>query len=97
MRISYLTLSLLLVGQMSFAQYNPEKPDLCQGKFFTKEDAKNLHDDFAKRYSDKNSWQKHTQEIRQGILDGAELSNYEFKKPTNISIHSKKTLNGYTV
>jgi len=97
MKISFLILSLLFIEQLSFAQYNPEKPDLCQGKFFTEEDAKNLHADFAKRYSDKKSWQKHAQEIRQGILDGAELSNYEFKKPTNISIHSKKTLNGYSV
>lgn len=97
MKTSSLTLSLLLIGQLSFAQYNPEKPDLCQGKFFTEEDAKNLHADFAKRYSDKKSWQKHAQEIRQGILEGAELNNYEFKKPTNIVIHSKKELNGYSV
>jgi uncharacterized protein len=97
MKTSSLTLTLLLVGQICFAQYNPEKPDLCQGKFFTEEDAKNLHADFAKRYSDKKSWQKHAQEIKQGILDGAELSNYEFKKPTNIVIHSKKDLNGYSV
>lgn len=97
MKTSIQTLTLLLVAQLSFAQYNPEKPDLCQGKFFTEEDAKNLHADFAKRYSDKKSWQKHAQEIRQGILEGAELSNYEFKKPTNIVIHSKKDLNGYSV
>lgn len=97
MKTSIQTLTLLLVAQLGFAQYNPEKPDLCQGKFFTEEDAKNLHSDFAKRYSDKTSWQKHAQEIKQGILDGAELSNYEFKKPTNIVIHSKKDLNGYSV
>lgn len=97
MKTSSLTLALLLVMQLGFAQYNPEKPDLCQGKFFTEEDAKNLHADFAKRYSDKKSWQKHAQEIRQGILDGAELGNFIFKKPTNISIHSKKNLNGYSV
>jgi uncharacterized protein len=97
MKILSLTLSLCLIGQVTFAQFNPEKPDLCQGKFFTEEDAKNLHADFAKRYSDKKSWQKHAQEIRQGILEGAELSNYTFKKPTNIVIHSKKNLNGYSV
>ncbi|WP_435356868.1 alpha/beta hydrolase family protein [Emticicia sp. SJ17W-69] len=97
MKISYLIPVLLLVGQMGFAQYNPEKPDLCQGKFFTEEDAKNLHADFAKRYSDKKSWEKHAKEIRQGILDGAELSDFTFKKPTNIVIHSKKDLNGYSV
>jgi dienelactone hydrolase len=97
MKTSIQTLTLLLIAQLGFAQYNPEKPDLCQGKFFTEEDAKNLHADFAKRYSDKKSWQKHAQEIRQGILEGAELSNYEFKKPTNIVIHSKKDLNEYSV
>lgn len=97
MKTSSLTLALLLVGQFGFSQYNPEKPDLCQGKFYTEEDAKNLHTDFAKRYSDKKSWEKHAKEIRQGILDGAELSDFTFKKPTNIVIHSKKDLNGYSV
>lgn len=97
MKISSLTLTILLIGQLTYGQYNPEKPDLCQGKFFTEEDAKNLHADFAKRYSDKKSWEKHAKEIRQGILDGAELSDFTFKKPTNVVIHSKKDLNGYSV
>lgn len=97
MKTFSLTLAFCFFSQLIFAQYNPEKPDLCQGKFFTEEDAKNLHADFAKRYSDKKSWQKHAQEIRQGILDGAELSNFIFKKPSNITIHSKKDLNGYSV
>lgn len=97
MKTKSFILAFSLIGQMTFAQFNPEKPDLCQGKFFTEEDAKTLHDDFAKRYSDKKSWQKHAQEIKQGILDGAELSNFIFPKPTNITIHSKKDLNGYSV
>ena len=97
MKISSLTLAFYLFSHLIFAQYNPEKPDLCQGKFFTEEDAKNLHADFAKRYSDKKSWQKHAQEIRQGILDGAESNNFTFRKPTHITIHSKKDLNGYSV
>ncbi|CAH0993936.1 hypothetical protein EMA8858_00041 [Emticicia aquatica] len=97
MKTVSLILALTLLCQIVFGQYNPEKPDLCQGKFFTVEDAKTLHDDFAKRYSNKKSWEKHAQEIRQGILEGAELSNFIFKKPTNITIHSKKELNGYSV
>ena len=97
MKLSSLTLAFLLIVQVIYGQFNPEKPDLCQGKFYTEEDAKNLHADFAKRYSDKKNWEKHAKEIRQGILDGAELSNFTFKKPTNIVIHSKKALNGYSV
>ncbi|WP_394993114.1 alpha/beta hydrolase family protein [Emticicia sp.] len=97
MKLSSLSFAFLLIAQFTYGQYNPEKPDLCQGKFYTEEDAKNLHADFAKRYSDKKSWEKHVKEIRQGILDGAELSNFTFKKPTNIVIHSKKDLNGYSV
>ena len=97
MKRTILFLAFCLIEQFTFGQYNPEKPDHCQGKFYTEEDAKNLHADFAKRYSDKKSWEKHAKEIRQGILDGAELSNFTFKKPTNIVIHSKKDLNGYSV
>jgi hypothetical protein len=97
MKNFYLILSFFLIGQLTFAQFNPEKPELCQGKFYTEAQAKTLHADFAKRYSDKKTWQKHAKEIRQGILEGAELSDFSFKKPSNIVIHSKKDLNGYSV
>ena len=88
---------LCFAYSMAFSQYNPEKPDLCQGRYYTEEQAVKVHEDLAKNYSDKKSWEKHAALIKKGILEGSELDHLTLKKPTNISIHSKKELNGYSV
>lgn len=83
--------------QTAFGQFNPEKPNLCQRAFYTEAQAVTVHQDLAKLYTDKNTWEKRAALIKKGILDGAEITKISHKKPKNISIHSKKTLNGYTV
>jgi dienelactone hydrolase len=97
MKLSFFTICLSLVGFSAFSQYNPEKPDLMQGKFYTEEQAVKIHEDLAKQYTDKKSWEKHAALLRKGILEGSELDKLKLKKPTNITIHSKKELNGYSV
>jgi hypothetical protein len=97
MKRSFFVICLSLVGFGAFSQYNPEKPDLMQGKFYTEEQAVKVHEDLAKQYTDKKSWEKHAALIRQGILEGSELNKLKLKKPSNITIHSKKDLNGYSV
>lgn len=97
MKSSFFTLCFSLIGAWAFAQYNPEKPDLCQGRFYTEEQAVKVHEDLASHYTDKKSWEKHAALIRKGILEGSEFNTLTLKKPTNISIHSKKELNGYSV
>lgn len=97
MKLSFFTICLSLVGFCAFSQYNPEKPDLMQGKFYTEEQAVKVHEDLAKQYTDKKSWEKHAALIRKGILEGSELDKLKLKKPSNITIHSKKDFNGYSV
>lgn len=97
MKLSLFTICFSLVGFYAFSQYNPEKPDLMQGKFYTDEQAVKVHEDLAKQYTDKKSWEKHALLIRKGILEGSELNKLKLRKPTNITIHSKKELNGYSV
>ena len=97
MKRSFFAFCLSLVGFGAFSQYNPEKPDLMQGKFYTQEQAIKVHEDLAKQYTDKKSWEKHAALIRKGILEGSELDKLKLRKPSNITIHSKKELNGYSV
>jgi hypothetical protein len=33
--ITFVLLFVVFIGQITFAQFNPEKPELCQGKFYT--------------------------------------------------------------
>lgn len=97
MKFSFFTICLSLAAFSAFSQYNPDKPDLMQGRFYTEEQAIKVHEDLAKQYTDKKSWKKHATLIRKGILEGSELNKLKLKKPTNITIHSKKELNGYSV
>ncbi|MFN8357989.1 MAG: acetylxylan esterase [Spirosomataceae bacterium] len=79
------------------AQYNPDKPELCQGRYYSPKQAVEVHNDLAKNYSDKATWEQRARLIRQGILDGAEWKKFPPAKPLNFTIHSKKELNGYSV
>ena len=92
-------LSLLLALSTStlLAQFNPEKPELCQRNFYTEAQAVEVHQAVAAQYKDQATWEKRAQLIRQGILDGAEIKALSRKKPKHITIHSRKTLQGYAV
>ena len=83
--------------QMSFAQYNPLKPNLRQGKFFTEDSAAQVLQNTAQKYNDKASWEKRASLLRQGILDGAEIQELNKRKPFKAQIHSLKTFEDYTV
>jgi uncharacterized protein len=80
-----------------FAQFNPEKPNLRQSNFFTFEQALKEHENMGNAYVDAVSWKKKAMQIRQGILDGAELSHFKGGETVNASIHSKKIMKGYSV
>lgn len=97
MKIIITTLLFISLSQTVFGQFNPEKPNLMQRAFYTEAQAVTVHQDLAKLYTDKSSWGKRAALIKKGILDGAEITKISHKKPKNITIHSKKTLNGYTV
>jgi uncharacterized protein len=88
---------ILFLFVESTGQPNPLRPDLCQGKYFSEQEAIEIHQSFANAYSDKKSWEKRANMIRKGILEGAEIDLLNRKKPSNITIHSRKELNGYAV
>jgi uncharacterized protein len=95
MKIKVLILSF--ISQNLFAQFNPQKTDLCQGAFFTVEEGLKFHQELMEKTPDSLSWAKRKVLIKQGILDGAELSNFSNKTPLKPIINSVKKMNGYTV
>lgn len=71
--------------------------ELCQGAYFTEEEAIIAHKEFASTYSNLAEWQARATNIRQGILDGSELTNFPERTPLNPIIRDKKEMDGYTV
>jgi dienelactone hydrolase len=90
-------LLLLWLPLSVVAQFNPAKPDLCQGAFYREEEAVKVHQDFARTYHDWASWENRARQIRQGILEGAELNHLPARKPLQIIRNGRKAMTGYTV
>jgi len=95
---SFLTIgsSLILLISNAFSQPNPNKPDLCQGDYYTEAQSANVLIGLTNLYHDKASWETRSARIRQGILDGAELNHMPRQALTVIynDVHKEK---GYTV
>ena len=90
---------LLVLGQFAWLARCAEDKEvlLCQGNYQTEEQAKEQLARFAKCYSDLDGWKARAENIRQGILRGAELIPFPEKTPLNPIIHSKRECDGYTV
>jgi dienelactone hydrolase len=91
--------SLFWVLQAGVAADNSadDKPQLCVGNYQTEEQAKEQLARFASTYSNQSEWQQRAQRIREGILQGAELSPMPKKCPLNPIVHSKREYKGYSV
>jgi hypothetical protein len=87
---------LLMAGRQAFSQPNPARPDLCQGSYYTEEQAARVLKDLAVQYDGRAAWEKRAALIRQGILDGAELEHMPHQPLTAIrtGVHQEK---GYVV
>ena len=73
------------------------QPELCQGYYQTEEQAIEQLKRFAKTYSTLEGWKKRREQLKQGILKGAELTLLPEKCDLKPIIHSKRKYNGYTV
>ncbi len=96
LRITH-SIIIILIGNIVLSQPNSLKPNLCQAAYYTEDEAVKIHKDFAVTYSDKISWQKRAEQIRNQIIAGAELDLKNRKKANKIFIHSRLELSGYAV
>ncbi len=93
----FITLCDNTFSQESKKNTDQKNPYLCVGHYQTEEQAKAQLAKFADSYSNLKEWKVRANNIRQGILCGAELLPFPKKCPLKPIIHSKRKYNGYTV
>ena len=81
----------------ALAQPNPDRPDLCQGAYFTEAQGSEALRTFAKTYHDRASWETRAALIRTGIREGMNLPEKPQFAPLQPIRHSLRTMNGYTI
>lgn len=79
------------------AQPNPDRPELCQGAYFTEEQGVKSLQTFAGTYHDRASWETRASLIRTGLREGMNLPEKPKFAPLKPIRHSLRTLNGYSV
>jgi dienelactone hydrolase len=80
----------------SSCQPNPARPDLCQGSYYTEEQAVRVLQDLATKYYDRASWEQRAALIRRGILEGAELEHMP-RQPLTVIRTGVHRQHGYIV
>ncbi|MDH4089194.1 MAG: acetylxylan esterase [Cyclobacteriaceae bacterium] len=71
---------------------------LCVGKYWTEDEAKLMMDDFAKQWTDVDSWQKRANQIREGIIKGMQLDKMpKIEGQFNPVITAHREMDGYSV
>lgn len=83
--------SAMAFGLNAFAQ----KPELCQGPYFTEAQGKAFLDSHIP--ATKAEWEARAQKIRAQIHEGMELGNIPPRPKSTPIIHSKRVMDGYTV
>lgn len=92
----FLLAALLLSCTASFAQPDPNHPDLCQGAYFTEEQGARFLHNLLFQYHDRATWEKRAALIRQGIIEGAELEHMP-RQPLTVVYTGAIKLEGYSV
>ena len=71
---------------------------ICNGRHWSEAEGKVKMEEFSQVWNDSVSWKNRAKSIRENILEGIQwnkISSYD--NELNTIIHSKKTMNGYTV
>jgi uncharacterized protein len=85
---------LFLISNSLFAQENM----LCQGAYWTEDEAAVFMKKSAGEWSSKADWEKRAEMIRKGIVDGMKLEQMpERTNPFNPIIHSTREMDGYII
>jgi len=94
----FLVCFFLFFGLLNKVVYGQtEKGQLCQGWFWTEEEANEKLTEFKSTYHDKKSWELRADKIRETILHGLELYPMPQKTRLKPIVRDRKVMNGYTV
>lgn len=73
-------------------------PELCQGAYWTPEEAKEKMKRFAQLWTNQKEWEERTQQIKKQLVEGMQLSKIpSITKTQNIMISAPLVQNGYQV
>ena len=87
-----LSIILLLISCNS-----QEKFPVSQGDFYTEEEAKAKLVNFATTYTNLEEWKTRAEQIKAGIIKGAELELGSYNTPLNPIIRKPQQMEGYTI
>jgi dienelactone hydrolase len=90
-------LLIMLLPCKLFAQNSIDTANLCQGAYYTLEQAITAHQQFATMYHDAATWQHRAAIIKQGIIQGAELTHMPAKIPLHVIVTGTKKLGTYII
>lgn len=89
-----LFLIFLVLGKNGFCQDNM----LCAGHYWTEDEANLKMKEFAGTWNDLDSWEKRTERIKRGIIEGMKLDQMpHIKENFNAKITGMHTFDGYIV
>ena len=87
-------LFLLLIPLLATGQ----EPMLCQGGYWTEDEANLKMKAFSATWNDLDSWEKRAEVIRNGIIDGMQLDRMQHMEcGIHPVIHSRREMDGYAV
>jgi len=94
--ISLLIFVFQLTGSVVYGQ-EQDTSMLCRGNYQTESEAKQQLKRFSETYHSLSEWQQRAEIIREGILEGAELSPLPKKTHQNTIYRNHREYDGYTV
>jgi pimeloyl-ACP methyl ester carboxylesterase len=90
-------LVVALLGVVRAEDAKPKNPWLCQGAFYTEAQGREKLAEFARTYSDRAGWEKRAQNIREGILRGADLEPLPERTPLAPILRREESKGGYSI
>jgi uncharacterized protein len=74
-------LVMVLLGVAVAEDTKPKNPWLCQGAYYTEAEGREKLAEFARTYSDRAGWEQRAENVRKGILRGADLDPLPERTP----------------
>jgi hypothetical protein len=90
-------LLVVLLGVAGAEDTKPKNPWLCQGDYYTEAQGREKLAEFARTYSDRAGWEKRAQNIREGILRGADLYPLPERTPLKPVLRAETPKAGYSI
>ena len=95
-RITFLIVLVICVMQIRLG--HAQEDMLCQGAYWTEDEANVQMKQWAKEWSSKADWEDRAEVIRQGLIKGMKLDQMPKRDtPFNAIIHSARAMDGYIV